>query len=315
MAPAPEAQTRIVSVVVPVYNDPRLAACLEALARLALPQGWRLETVVVDNGSRDPVTSLCARWPDVRFLVETRKGSYAARNTGLRSTTGEVVAFTDSDCRPAHHWLLVALRRLADEPGIAAVAGRVQTVFDTDGPTTAPGWWDKVEAFPQRRYVASGFGVTANLIVRREAGAAVGWFDDEFLSGGDANFGRRLTASGRTIVYEDAAVVAHPARTTWHELFSKGRRTAQAHARVEHLRRRGAKGYLVSTYSSLVQLGGVMKTSVTHPELMGIRGRGQYLIAGVAYRVFWFVTLCRWRIYYRRQDARGGLRQTSLSLS
>ena len=83
---------------------------------------------------------------------------------------------------------------------------------------------------------------------------------------------------------------------------------------MEHLRGRGAKGYVVSTYSSLVQLGSVLKTSVVHPELTDVRARAQYLVAGVAYRVFWFVTLCRWRVHYRRQDARGGLRQTLLSL-
>jgi len=295
---------RIVSVIVPVYNDPRLPDCLDALARQALPDGWRLETVVVDNGSDEPVSRLGAMWPDVTFVLETKQGSYAARNTGLTVTMGEVVAFTDSDCRPARDWLLVALGRLTDDASLAAVAGRVLTVFPTGRPTTAPGWWDKLEAFPQQKYVANGYGVTANLIVLREAGAAVGWFDASFVSGGDADFGQRLTASGRVLAYEDDAVVAHPARTTWPELLAKARRTAQGRARMEHLRGRGVLGYVVSTYSSLVQLGLVLRRSVTHAELDGLRSRVQYLTAGVTLRVFWFAEVCRWRVHYHRQDAR-----------
>lgn len=296
-----ERPKRVVSVVIPVYDDPRLPQCLDALARQTLPDGWELETVVVDNGSSESLSAMAGSYPGVTFLLETRRGSYAARNTGVAVSTGEVVAFTDSDCTPAHDWLRVALDRLERDAVAVAVAGRVKTVFETGMPVTPAGWWEKVEAFPQQRYAANGFGVTANLVVRRSAGDAVGWFDAGFASGGDADFGHRLTAAGRTVVYEDAAVVEHPARTTWHELMSKGRRTAQGRARMEHLRGRGLRGYLISLYSSLVQLGTVLKRSVTHTELEGIRGRAQYLAVGVTYRVVWFVHLCRWRLHYHRQ--------------
>lgn len=296
---------RVVSVVVPAYNDPLLPSCLKALSSLDTPPGWRIELIVVDNASDQPVAVLADAWPHVTFLVEPRRGSYAARNTGLAVATGEVVAFTDSDCQPAQDWLVVVLRRLEEEPGVSAVAGRVQTVFDSGRPSSPAGWWEALEAFPQQRYVRNGYGVTANLIVRRAAGDSVGWFDAAAQSGGDADFGRRLTGSGGVLVYEGDAVVGHPARPTWRELSAKGRRTAMGHARMEHLRGSGIGGVVTSVYALLKQLLSVVKRSATRPELDSPSARLQYLVGGIAFRVFWFVELCRWRVHYQRQAALG----------
>ena len=35
---------------------------------------------------------------------EAASGSYAARNAGLREAAGDILLFTDSDCRPADDW-------------------------------------------------------------------------------------------------------------------------------------------------------------------------------------------------------------------
>lgn len=307
MGEAGTSDERVVSVIVPAYNDPLLPSCLEALSCLETPEGWRIELVVVDNLSDQPLAALADAWPEVTFLVETRRGSYAARNAGLALACGEVLAFTDSDCRPAEDWLVVALRRLEEEPGVSAVAGRVDNVFDSGRPSSPVGWWEAVEAFPQHEYVANGYGVTANLVVRRVAGESVGWFDGEAQSGGDADFGRRLTQSGGVLRYEADAVVRHPARTTWRELTAKGRRTAKGHARMEELRGGGVLQVLRSIYALIKKLTSVVERSLVRPELDGPSARLQYLCVGLAFRTFWFVEMCRWRVRYHRQAARGAL--------
>jgi hypothetical protein len=52
----------------------------------------------------------------------------------------------------------------------------------------------------------------------------VGEFDAGLKSGGDAEWSRRVTASGGTQRYAPTAVVRHPARASWAEVRDKNRR-------------------------------------------------------------------------------------------
>lgn len=89
-----------VSVVIATRDRPTLAAgaVRNALAQLPPPD----EVVVVDDGSREPLrlpadTDPCGR---VRLLrLERAVGPGPARNTGVASSTGELVAFLDDDDR------------------------------------------------------------------------------------------------------------------------------------------------------------------------------------------------------------------------
>ncbi|MCX7887698.1 MAG: glycosyltransferase, partial [Verrucomicrobiae bacterium] len=92
-----------VSVVVASYNGARtLPACLESLLRLNYPD---YEVILVDDGSTDETAQIAARYPAVRTVHQPNLGLSAARNTGILASTGEIVAFTDSDCRADEDWL------------------------------------------------------------------------------------------------------------------------------------------------------------------------------------------------------------------
>jgi glycosyltransferase involved in cell wall biosynthesis len=93
----------MVSVVVASYNGARtLAACLDSLENLNYPA---YEVILVDDGSTDNTPEIAALHPSVRYLRHENLGLSAARNTGIAAATGEIVAFTDSDCRPDEDWL------------------------------------------------------------------------------------------------------------------------------------------------------------------------------------------------------------------
>lgn len=297
---------RLVSVIVPTFEDPRLTGCLEALSAQQLPDGVSVEIVVVDNGSATAPDDLVASIPGARLLVETKRGSYAARNTGVADSRGSVIAFTDSDCRPRPDWIAAALARLDAEPGIDAVAGRVATVVEGHEPRTPAEWWDMLEAFPQERYVRLGFGVTANLVVRRAAGDDVDWFDAEAVSGGDALFGRALGSHGHRLAYEPSAVVEHPARSDWDELLGKARRTAAGWARMEHSRGRTLPEFGRALASHGVALGRTVRTAATSDELPTLSARGRYLAAGVAYRAVTTSEAVRWEVRLRRRKGSSG---------
>lgn len=221
-----------VTVVIPVYNDvERLRLCLDALVQQDYPAD-RMDVVVVDNAS---TTDLRPALPDDdRFVLveERRKGSYAARNAGLGVAAGEVLAFTDADCRPWRDWLSTAVAALRGPDAPDAVGGRIRLVFrDGPEPGTGPELYESVHGFDQERFVTTfGFAATANLVATAEAVRGVGGFDPSLQSGGDDDFGHRLAASGRRLAYAPDAVVDHPSRPTWSELTTKSVRIARGMA-------------------------------------------------------------------------------------
>ena len=226
-----------VSVIVPVFNRvDLLAICLKALERQSYPRD-RLEVIVIDNGSTEDVGGVLTDHPSFTLLHEARRGSYAARNTGLRHAHGEVLAFTDGDCAPHPDWLVEGVAALREEPPAAMVAGAIELVFDGASPRTGPELYESVHAFRQEWYlVERHYGATANVLTWRSTIDRIGSFDDTLQSRGDAEWGQRVAAAGERQRYAPRAVVDHPARSTWAELWDKQLRVARGHRDVDLVR-------------------------------------------------------------------------------
>jgi len=110
-----------VSVVVASYNGAStLKTCLQSLENLNYPD---YEVVLVDDGSTDPTPEIAALFPKVRNIRhETNRGLSAARNTGIYAANGEIIAFTDSDCRADEDWLFYVVGDLLYS-GFAGMGG------------------------------------------------------------------------------------------------------------------------------------------------------------------------------------------------
>jgi glycosyltransferase involved in cell wall biosynthesis len=85
-----------VSIIIPCYNTQRYVA--EAIDS-ALAQTYPdKEIVVVDDGSTDGSSEVIARYASrVRIVRQANAGLAAARNSGIRASSGEVLAFLDAD--------------------------------------------------------------------------------------------------------------------------------------------------------------------------------------------------------------------------
>lgn len=92
-----------VSVVVATYNGARtLYNCLDSLQRLNFPD---YEVILVDDGSTDSTPEIVKKFPSVRYLRQENLGLSSARNAGIAAATGNIIAFTDDDCRADEDWL------------------------------------------------------------------------------------------------------------------------------------------------------------------------------------------------------------------
>jgi hypothetical protein len=114
------------SVVIPLYNDERtLRLCLQAVyAQDREPD----EVVVVDDCSTDGSAAILRDFPCRVVRLEVNSGPAAARNRGVRETTGEIVFFLDADVALASDALANALEQLDRHPEYACVHGNYDTV-------------------------------------------------------------------------------------------------------------------------------------------------------------------------------------------
>jgi glycosyltransferase involved in cell wall biosynthesis len=106
----------LVSVIVPTYNRADTIKRAIASVQAQTFQDWEL--IVVDDGSTDDTSSVIAGL-DPRMVVirQENQGISGARNTGLMSSTGQYIAFLDSDDEwlPHHLELCIAFLRAFPE--------------------------------------------------------------------------------------------------------------------------------------------------------------------------------------------------------
>jgi glycosyltransferase involved in cell wall biosynthesis len=87
----------LVSIILPTYNR---AGFLSAALDSVFAQTWqRWELVVIDDGSTDESGAVLDQYDDPRMvrLRQENRGVSAARNTGIRASSGAMIALLDSD--------------------------------------------------------------------------------------------------------------------------------------------------------------------------------------------------------------------------
>ena len=191
--------TRSTSVTVCVVVKDRrelMLRCLEAVL-----EEHPDEVVVVDNGSTDGTwEALQERARDEpRLLLAQDGGSLGhIRNVAARLATSEVVAFTDSDCRPRRGWLDHGLAALA--PGVAVVQGRTVPEVPPTG----------LFVVTQDISEPTGLYEACNVFYRREVLLEVGGFDEQVgFFGEDTVAGWSVERAGWRSGWAPDAVVEH----------------------------------------------------------------------------------------------------------
>jgi GT2 family glycosyltransferase len=217
-----------VSVVLPFHGTPEEAGrALDAL--VAIDRTPEDELIVVDNSSAGIVPARAG----VRVVpADAEHSAYYARNIGSAAATNAWLLFVDADCRPR----VDILARYFDAPAadsVGALIGEVVGVGEQDALVAryarARGHLGQLAhwTFPFRPW-----GVTANLLVRREAWASVGGFHEGIRSAGDTEFSWRIQDAGWKLDYRPDAVVEHWHRDSVRRLARQGARYGAGRAWV-----------------------------------------------------------------------------------
>lgn len=202
----------MVSVVVASYNGDRtLKCCLESLGRLNYPH---YEVILVDDGSTDTTEQIAALFPNVRYVrFDRNKGLSAARNAGIQMAQGEIVAFTDSDCRADEDWLHYLIGDLLNSR-FAGIGGHNLLPADDSWVASAvmvsPGGPAHVMLTDRVAEHIPG----CNMAFYKWALEEVGGFDPVFRKAGDdVDLCWRLQQNGYTLGFSHAGFVWHYRRS------------------------------------------------------------------------------------------------------
>ncbi len=118
-------RSSLVSVIIPCYNHAQyLSEALESVMK----QQVETEIIVVDDGSQDNPSSVTERYPSVRYIYQSNAGLSAARNTGIRHSTGDKLVFLDADDWLLPEALISNIRSLDAHPHAAFTSGAYELI-------------------------------------------------------------------------------------------------------------------------------------------------------------------------------------------
>jgi glycosyltransferase involved in cell wall biosynthesis len=161
----------LVSVIIPSYNHGQYL--LDALKSIWLQNYKTVEIIVIDDGSTDNTGDILKEYPQVKYIYQNNQGLSAARNTGIKNSSGELLIFLDAD-----DWLLpesidINVNHILQNETLAFVSGAHEKVFVETGESVTI-----AEEINNNHYLhmlqGNYIGMHATVMYRR-------WVFDEFL--------------------------------------------------------------------------------------------------------------------------------------
>jgi glucosyl-dolichyl phosphate glucuronosyltransferase len=127
-----------VSVIIPTFNR---SATLRMTVDRFLAQSYpadRFEIVIIDNASTDDtprvIETMTDRAPNVRGMIETRRGAHFARNSGAMAARGGILYFTDDDMLADPALLERIVTAFAPGSNVGSATGRILPRWETEPP-------------------------------------------------------------------------------------------------------------------------------------------------------------------------------------
>jgi glycosyltransferase involved in cell wall biosynthesis len=191
----------LVSVVIPCFNQ---AVFLDEAIESVLAQTYpHFELIVVDDGSTDNTAELAARHPGVRLVRQGNRGLPAARNAGLRESSGDFVTFLDADDRLKPRALEIGLRSLRAHPECAFVSGQVE-LTNHDGSLLRAAQHRVIDR-DHHRVLLEGNPILshATVMYRRQAFDIVGDFDERLAACEDYDLYLRITREFKACSHDE----------------------------------------------------------------------------------------------------------------
>ncbi len=206
----------ILSVMVVALNEAdHLLNLKAAVDHLHLPEGWRIETILVDGGSHDGSVELAREAGFDECLVFPGASIPICRNHALEAARGSALAFLDGDCVPERDWLVEA------EPWLLKPIP-IMLGYPVQPPESGNWIHRSWHAHWHHKNTASKGGdsepvtadafrliTTRNMLFNRALLDVIPSFDETLTTGEDTDFAFRATQAGCQVIALPALKVTH----------------------------------------------------------------------------------------------------------
>lgn len=155
-----------------------------------------LELVIVDDGSTDNTSSLVERYledPRVRYFVQPNSGQAAAKNRGIRESSGSIIGFCDADDFWKPEKLEVQLPEFAADSRIGVVHSRISQTTDGSNETPRHEGRTYVDGQITDELFLENLISFGTAMVRRECFELLGGFNEQYRMGIDWELWLRLS--------------------------------------------------------------------------------------------------------------------------
>ncbi len=212
----------LVSVIVPAYNAADTIPALVCSLRAQDYPSQKIEILIVDNNSTDNTEKVIKDHGLSYLKQDIPQNSYASRNLGIENAKGQVMAFTDADCRADSRWIKEGVNCIRSHQVDIAVGN---LVCETPGKSLSSLYSRSV--FGNQKYLVEKMaaGATGNLFMRRSVVDKEGYFDQRVRYGADTLYTSRASSKGYRIAYCPEALVYHVSHPNIKELWKKWWRT------------------------------------------------------------------------------------------
>ncbi|HEX7830872.1 MAG TPA: glycosyltransferase family 2 protein [Thermoanaerobaculia bacterium] len=181
----------LTSIIIPTHDRPELLSRSVESARLA---GREIEIVVVDDGSTDDTSAVCASFPDIVYVrLDERRGVGYARAAGIAASSGEYISFLDDDDARLPGSIDRQLAILEAAPDAALVYGQIYRAaqnLEIDERRIFPRVCPDGDLF--WKLIDNSFIPTCSVVIRRSALDAVGGLFHEAAPADDWDLWLRL---------------------------------------------------------------------------------------------------------------------------
>jgi glycosyltransferase involved in cell wall biosynthesis len=131
-----------ISILICTFNGaPRIGAVLNALEGQVITSEAQWEVIVIDNNSIDCTSDVVELYKKghvlgsrLKYIVQKRQGQAFARQLGVETASGRILAFLDDDNVPDQNWIAAVLDFEKSHVSVGAFGGQVHLALEIPEP-------------------------------------------------------------------------------------------------------------------------------------------------------------------------------------